>query len=220
MIKGYPCVIVANGLFPSSQPALGLLEQAEFVIACDGAMVKLRQYRLPDVIVGDLDSLPEKLRCHYSDRIHRVEEQETNDLTKAVNYAGKLGFREILILGATGLREDHTLGNISLLAHYATAFDRVEMVSDFGWFTPIYRTTTFESEAGQQVSLFSLFPHGVISVTGLRYPIEKRRILYWWEATLNEALGKEFTVIPEEKASVLVYRAFGTRDRWLVAANG
>ena len=210
MIKRYKCVVVANGLFPTGQQALELLRQAEFVVACDGAVIGLENGRLPDAVVGDLDSLPEPVRNRYSDRIHRVKDQETNDLTKAVNYVKTLGFREVLILGATGRREDHTLGNISLLAQYVTEFERVEMVSDFGWFTPLYRTTTLDSEPGQQVSLFSLYPNGRISVSGLRYPIEKRRLLYWWEATLNEATGKEFTVILEEDARVLVYRTFSS----------
>ena len=210
MIKRYKCVVVANGLFPTGQQALELLRQAEFVVACDGAVIGLENGRLPDAVVGDLDSLPEPVRNRYSDRIHWVKDQETNDLTKAVNYVKTLGFREVLILGATGRREDHTLGNISLLAQYVTEFERVEMVSDFGWFTPLYRTTTLDSEPGQQVSLFSLYPNGRISVSGLRYPIEKRRLLYWWEATLNEATGKEFTVILEEDARVLVYRTFSS----------
>lgn len=207
MIGKYKCVVVANGLFPSGKLALKLLREADFAMACDGAVVKLEEYRRPDMIIGDLDSLPEELRFRYAGSIHRIEEQETNDLTKAVNQVKKLGFREVLILGATGLREDHTLGNISLLIQYIRDFDRVEMLSDFGIFTPIMHTTTFESEPGQQVSLFSLFPHRALSVSGLRYPIEKRRLLSWWEATLNEALGKEFTVILEEETPILVYRA-------------
>ena len=145
MIKRYKCVVVANGLFPTGQQALELLRQAEFVVACDGAVIGLENGRLPDAVVGDLDSLPEPVRNRYSDRIHRVKDQETNDLTKAVNYVKTLGFREV-------------------------------------W----------------------------ISVSGLRYPIEKRRLLYWWEATLNEATGKEFTVILEEDARVLVYRTFSS----------
>ena len=120
MIKRYKCVVVANGLFPTGQQALELLRQAEFVVACDGAVIGLENGRLPDAVVGDLDSLPEPVRNRYSDRIHRVKDQETNDLTKAVNYVKTLGFREVLILGATGRREDHTLGNISLLAQYVT----------------------------------------------------------------------------------------------------
>ena len=47
-----------------------------------------------------------------------------------------------------------------------------------------------------------------MSVRGLRYPIENRRLTEWWEGTLNEALGDEFEVILKEGAKVLVYRAF------------
>lgn len=206
MIKKYKCVIVANGLFPSGAQALELLHAAEFVIACDGAVVALEQHRIPDRIVGDLDSLPEQVKNRYAHRLVQIPEQETNDLSKAVQYARERGFREVLILGATGLREDHTLGNISLLMEYVSYFDRVEMLSDFGLFTPLVCTTTFESYPGQQVSLFSVYPHAAISVTGLRYSIEKRRLFFWWEATLNEALGDDFTVLLEEGARVLVYR--------------
>lgn len=124
-----------------------------------------------------------------------------------MEYAKGAGFREVLILGATGLREDHSLGNISLLMLYAEEFGRVEMLSDYGRFTPVLKTGVLESRKGQQVSLFSLFPFGTVSVRGLRYPIENRRLTAWWEGTLNEALGDEFEVILNEGAKVLVYRS-------------
>lgn len=208
MVAKYECVIVANGLFPEGKGALQFLEKATCVIACDGAVVQLEKVCIPDVVVGDLDSLPAEFCRRYASRLYRVSDQETNDLTKAVHYARAQGFREVLILGATGLREDHTLGNISLLTAYAADFDRVEMLSDYGIFTPISSTTTFDCEPGQQVSLFSLSSHEPISVSGLRYPVENRRLLYWWEATLNEALSTTFTVILPHKANILVYRAF------------
>lgn len=206
MIRDYECIVVANGLFPSRPEILKILQQAEFVIACDGAVTNLETWRLPDVVVGDLDSVSDETRQRYASRIFHISEQETNDLTKAVRYAGKKGYKEVLIIGATGLREDHTLGNISLLSEYAAWFERVELLSDFGCFTPLTQTTILESYPGQQISLFSLYPHVAISVQGLRYPIENRRIYSWWEATLNEAVGNEFTVILNKEARVLVYR--------------
>ena len=81
------------------------------------------------------------------------------------------------------------------------------MLSDYGRFTPLLKTGMLESRKGQQVSLFSLFPFGTVSVRGLRYPIENRRLTAWWEGTLNEALGDEFEVILNEGARVLVYRS-------------
>lgn len=207
MAGKYGCVVVANGLFPTGGAALQALREAEYVVACDGAVLALERVREPDAVVGDLDSLPEEVRRRYAGRLHRVEDQETNDLTKAMEYAKAAGFREVLILGATGLREDHSLGNISLLMLYAEEFGRVEMLSDYGRFTPLLKTGMLESRKGQQVSLFSLFPFGTVSVRGLRYPIENRRLTAWWEGTLNEALGDEFEVILNEGARVLVYRS-------------
>lgn len=207
-MKKYECVVVANGLFPSRSELLQCLQDAKYIVACDGAIGNLEVFRAPDAIVGDLDSLSEELRLRYSDKIYEVTEQDTNDLTKAMHHVREKGFSEVLILGATGLREDHTLGNISLLLDYALDFKRVELCSDYGCFTPLYKTTILASFPGQQVSLFSLYPHGAISVEGLRYPIDNKRFYSWWEATLNEATGDRFSVILNESARVIVYRAW------------
>lgn len=211
MIAAYKCVVVANGLFPTGKLAGKALREAEFIIACDGATESLVEHGVePDVVVGDLDSLSDDLRRVYAGKLYEVRDQEINDLTKAVRYARDRGYREVLILGATGLREDHTLGNISLLADYMVDFERVEMLSDYGLFTPICRTTDLPSYLGQQVSLFSLYPCGPISVEGLRYPICHRSLFQWWEGTLNEALGDSFRVVLHEAFSrLIVYRTMG-----------
>ena len=190
-VKERGCVIVANGRFPSAELPLRLLKEAKTIIACDG---------------GDLDSIPADLRKRYADRIHHVEDQEINDLSKSIRFAHAQGYREVLILGATGLREDHTLGNISLLMEYAPLFKRVEMLSDYGLFTPILETTTFASYPGQQISIFVLYPEGEISTEGLRWPICQRKLTSWWQGTLNEALGNQFTVTLSPDCRVIIYR--------------
>ena len=104
------------------------------------------------------------------------------------------------------MREDHTLGNISLLMDYAHLFTRVEMLSDYGLFTPILKTTTFASYPGQQISIFVLYPEGEISTEGLRWPIRRRKLTSWWQGTLNEALGDQFTVTLSPDCRVIIYR--------------
>lgn len=207
MTAPYKCVVVANGSFPQTSGVLDYLHKASVIIACDGAVEALRQAGLtPDAIVGDLDSIPAPLREQYADRIHHVEDQEINDLTKAVRFACNAGHTEVLILGATGLREDHTLGNISLLMDYAPMFRRIEMMSDYGIFTPILQTTTLESCPGQQISLFSMNPDSEISTDGLHWPIRNRKLTAWWQGSLNKAVGQEFTIILSTNARVIVYR--------------
>lgn len=209
MIAPYDCVVVANGSFPTAPLPLALLGEAKVIIACDGATEALHRHGFtPDAIIGDLDSLPPALGRRYAGRVHRIVDQEINDLTKAVRFAREAGYREVLILGATGLREDHTLGNISLLMEYAGWFRRVEMVSDYGRFTPLVASATLESVPGQQVSLFSMIPEGEITTEGLKWPICQRRLTAWWQGTLNEASGREFTLTLSTEARVIVYRLF------------
>lgn len=207
MIAPYDCIVVANGCFPTAPLPLALLREASVLIACDGAIETLDKKGFsPTAIVGDLDSIPASLRERYADRIHQVIDQEINDLTKAVRFARKAGRREVLILGATGLREDHTLGNISLLMEYAPDFDRIELLSDYGLFTPLLDSATLTCHPGQQVSLFSLAPGGEITSSGLRWEITHRQLTAWWQGTLNEALADTFTLTLSEGARVLVYR--------------
>lgn len=209
MISPYNCIVVANGSFPTAPFVLNLLSQAKVILSCDGAAEALhRNGFVPDAIIGDLDSLPPALQARYAERIHQVIDQEINDLTKAVRFARESGEREVLILGATGLREDHTLGNISLLMEYASWFDRVEMASDYGWFTPLLGSATLESVPGQQISLFSMAPNGAVTTQELKWPLAGRQLTAWWQGTLNEALGREFTLTLSEDARVLVYRLF------------
>ncbi len=202
----YDCVVVANGSFPQTAGPLELLKSAPAIIACDGAVQNLHERGLePTAIVGDLDSIPQEMLRLYADRIHTVEDQEINDLTKAVRFAHTTGYRKLLILGATGLREDHTLGNISLLMDYAPLFEQVEMLSDYGHLIPVQQTTTLPSTPGQQISIFSTYPCGEITTEGLRWPITRRRLTAWWQGSLNEALGNEFTLTLSPEARVIVY---------------
>ena len=202
----YDCIIVANGSFPSAQLPLDYLYNAPVVIACDGAVQTLHDKGItPSAIIGDMDSIPSSLKKQYADRIHIVEDQEINDLTKSVYYARQAGYKRILILGATGLREDHTLGNISLLLEYAPLFEHIEMLSDYGRFIPILQTTTLSSSPKQQVSIFPMYPYGEISTEGLRWPINHRTLTAWWQGTLNEATGDKFTVFLSPETRVIVY---------------
>ena len=203
-------IVIANGVFPTLPPVLRCLGQSDAVVCCDGALEKyLRWYRqqsprptCPVAVVGDGDSLsPALLNEAKNAGINlthqQVDEQEYNDLTKAVRYAMGLGpVERVTILGATGKREDHTLGNISLLAYYQEMYAHVQftMPTDYGTFYPMQGRGVFASHEGQQVSLFSLTPSVPITVKGLRYPIDNRCLTQWWQGTLNEAEGDNFEV--------------------------
>ncbi|MGD0340729.1 MAG: thiamine diphosphokinase [Bacteroidales bacterium] len=185
-------VIVADGSFPVHPVPLGILHKAEMIVCCDGSAESLVGYGLiPDAIVGDMDSLSKDLKNRFSDRIYIDCNQETNDLTKAVLWCHESGYDDLVIIGAGGKREDHTIGNISLLAEYARIV-KVKMVTDSGVFLPFLTSCKIESSKGQQVSIFSICPANEITSSGLLYPLTSRTLTNWWQGTLNEAAGEVF----------------------------
>jgi len=194
-------VILANGDYPSAPLPLQILEEAPYVVCCDGgANEYIAKGHLPDVIIGDGDSLSEENRIKYASLIHFNPDQETNDQTKAVKYLLSLGKRRIAIVGATGKREDHTIGNISLLMEYMRMGVDVRNYTDYGILIPCKGTCTFDCHAEQQVSIFN-FTAKRLKSEGLAYPIYD--FTTWWQGTLNRCTGTSFTI--EAEGEYLVF---------------
>jgi thiamine pyrophosphokinase len=209
MIPQPHIVILAAGDFPQSEAPLAALRGADVRICCDSAAEALVAHGLePDRIVGDLDSLSPAFRERFADRITQISEQDDNDLTKAFHLALTLSPSRITILGATGKREDHTLGNISLLLDYAReASCPVTMLTDYGRFETIFDTATLPSVPGQQISIFAFDNTLTIKSAGLKYPTDQVRFDTLWKATLNEALSSSFTLTLSHPSGVLLFFA-------------
>ncbi len=207
--KDIHIVILAAGDFPRAQAPLKALRKADLRICCDSAAEALVAYGLvPDRIVGDLDSLSPVFQERFADRITQITGQEDNDLTKAFHLALTLNPARITIVGATGKREDHALGNISLLLDYAReAVCPVEMLTDYGRFAAIYDTASLQAVPGQQVSIFAFDNALNIKSAGLKYPTDQVRFDTLWKATLNEALSDSFTLTLSHPCGVLLFFA-------------
>ncbi|MEN6588163.1 MAG: thiamine diphosphokinase [Proteiniphilum sp.] len=200
-----PTVIIANGRFPDHPLPLSVIEKAEYIVCTDGAANDfIDRGGKPDAIVGDCDSISEEYSKRYAHILHPNPDQETNDLTKSVQFCVQNGRKEIVIVGGTGKREDHTLGNISLLADYMETA-KVMMVTNYGIFTPMQGSTEFTSHRGQQVSLFSI-DRTAITTHNLKYPLYQKILTNWWQGTLNESLGDTFTV--DSLGRVIVFRVY------------
>jgi thiamine pyrophosphokinase len=203
-----PVVIVANGCFPQHDVPLKALRDAGTIVCCDGAVKKIVEHGLqPGYIVGDMDSITPLHAEQYAHILYPSAEQETNDLTKAVHFCRAHGVEKVCIVGATGERDDHSIANIALLADYATILHSVEILTDHGRFTPLLASTTLESYAGQQVSVFCMTPHLHMDSEGLKYPLRGVVFDSWWKGTLNKALGNRFRILFKE-GKVIIFRMY------------
>ena len=116
-------VLLANGQYPEHKYPLQILKEAKHIVCLDGAVNKLTENHLnPDIIIGDMDSINSKFREKYSDIIIEKKSQDENDLRKALKWLDQNRYSHITILGATGLRDDHSIANIFCILDQILAY--------------------------------------------------------------------------------------------------
>lgn len=185
-------VVVGGGDFPSHEMPLKMLHASPKVVCCDGAADEYLSHGLtPWRIVGDGDSLSDEAKSKYAGIIRINPDQETNDQTKAIEYLASKGIKDIAIVAATGRREDHTLGNISLLIEYLHMGLNVRIYTDYGMMVACSGNQSFRCPKGTAVSIFSFGTEGMTS-EGLAYPI--RDFTSWWQGTLNKTTSNQFSI--------------------------
>lgn len=209
-------IVVAAG-----RPTLGRDWQAwvrpgDQVIAADGGAVRaLAQGIVPDLVIGDLDSLPARQQRALGARgcrfvVHPRAKDET-DLELALAYAAEQGAQEIVILGALGGRLDHTLANLLLLALPQLAGRSVRLVDgpDMVLLLRGGERARLEGQAGDLVSLLPLGEDaGGITATGLAWPLECDRLRFAFSRGVsNEMTGTEATVRLDQGLLLVVHRA-------------
>lgn len=164
----------------------GLAKNSDVVIAADGGALQLdKAGRRPDLVVGDLDSLPDKAKRDLEAQgvafeVHPHEKAET-DAELALDAAIKRGADEIVVVGAFGGgRLDHLVGNLMLVTHEDFAAIDVALVTETATFRSILGPGTLELEGapGDWVTLAPISETvGGVMTDGLRYPLRHETLM-------------------------------------------
>lgn len=167
-------VVVANGV-PALEDARHL-DGATLVVAADGGARAVERWgRLPDAIVGDLDSLGEDGAAAFAARgvaIRRAPRaKDETDLELAVAYAKERGAGEIVVLGAFGgERLDYDVANALLLVGWGPTVSAARgrtSVRGLGAGDELHLAGAVDD----RVTLIAVSEHTVVGTDGLRYPL-------------------------------------------------
>lgn len=206
-------IILCNGQFPTEPYPLYLLDSAEGVVCCDGAIEKWLEHDAsarPLAIVGDLDSVSNQLKERFASVLVHISEQDDNDQTKALRWVleNHPEVSEVVFLGATGLREDHTIGNLGHLMDYPRDFDlgdrKLSMVSDYGTAFVVTDSGDLHLGEGRRISLFAADNSLRITSEGLEWPLDHVVFDAWWKATLNRTSAPIVSLHFNHPSSLLV----------------
>lgn len=190
--------IIANGTPPETPGERAALARCEGCVCCDGLPPEGAPPLLQ--VVGDMDSLREPLPEGLATDCR--DDQETNDLSKAVRWCRER-FPEARLdyFGATGRREDHTLANLALIAAFGrpasvfTASGRLEVLPAGAHSLDVPRDWP--------ISFLSFVPQR-LTARGVVWPVESLLLNTLWRATLNRTCAETLSL--ECQAPLLVYQ--------------
>jgi len=170
-------VVVANGEFRHPARLMQLVDGADLVVAADGGANWLAsQGRLPDLLVGDMDSVSSGVLQAMKDRGRRLlnhsSRKDETDTELALLEAAAAGPTRITILGALGGRIDHTLANVLLLLMPQLEGIETFIFDGCSYLSVVRRKGEIHGQVGDLVSLIPLGGDaGGIITEGLEYPL-------------------------------------------------
>lgn len=209
MRKGY---IIINGnlsVVPLLKEKIGI---NDLLVCADGAAEHIfKQQLIPDVIIGDLDSIPPEIEIFYKKKevtfIRYPREKDYTDTELAVKYAINNGAEELVICGLLGDRLDHVLANIFYLAKIAQKRPCCILEQNSSLYI-IDDLIELKGDVGDELSLIPLRNCKGVKTTGLYYPLHTENLqLGSTRGISNVFIRNEITVEIMSGTLLVVHRA-------------
>ncbi len=181
------------------------------ICADGGARHAYRMGVVPDLIIGDMDSLDGEFQGHFVRKGCRImrypRSKEETDTQLALEMAFMTAPDEIRVFGAIGARLDHTLANLSLLVLAAERGIPVRFFDEWCEVFAVKGKAVVEGESGQTVSLFP-FGSDVTGITleGFEYSLSDAAMTVGRPYGISNRLISDRGVISVESGHLLAIR--------------
>lgn len=177
--------VLANGTWDQMWGKY-VLKTVDFLICADGGgNYALASERVPDLLIGDFDSISaenlkacERAQC-LIERYPREKDETDLELAllRAEKQAQAVGEQEIWLYGATGKRIDHFLGNVALMLAYAQKGLRIRVADPEHEMWILHGREAIKALKGQELSLIVLSSQAIVTTEGLYYPLNQNDVL-------------------------------------------
>lgn len=191
---------VAEWLSPTSETIFHTGGEREsrkkesFVIAADsGYDTAISAGVIPDLIVGDMDSIRHPLP-EGAEMIRVRAEKDETDTMLAIHTALERGADQITVIGGAGGRADHWLSNIFMLEHLIRMGINAELWDGINRITAVHNSTLTVKAGCSYFGIIAL-EDSTVSAEGCRYPLNKAHLKRDCPyAVSNEVTGSSATI--------------------------
>ena len=207
-------IIIAAGNADSGTGWERWVRDGDWIIGADGGAARALEWGLsPQIVIGDMDSLPGVDRADLaalgSCFIEHPRAKDETDLELALIYAAQQGADEIVVLGALGGRIDHTLANMLLLTLPFLEGMRVRIVNGDEEVL-LVRSGEMVTLQGSPGDLVSLLPIGGdalgVTTTGLAWSLQEEELrLGFSRGVSNQMTAREARVKVEQGFLLVVH---------------
>ena len=195
--------VILNGQMPTDNTIINQITNSDYIIAVDGSANKLFDLEIiPDVIIGDLDSL-QNIKNEDIELVETPDQNKT-DFRKTLEWCIEKNILNISIFGISGESEDHFLGNYYTLSDFAEKISW-KAFTDFSVISPCVGNKKFDSFKGQKVSLFCMKGSSIVNSKNLEYPLQSYPLKPSDDAVRNLSLEDHFTI--ESTTTILVFQS-------------
>ena len=195
--------VILNGQMPTDDAIINQITNSDYIIAVDGSANKLFDLEIiPDVIIGDLDSLQNINNKNIE--LVKTPNQNKTDFRKTLEWCIEKNILNISIFGISGESEDHFLGNYYTLSDFGEKISW-KAFTDFSVISPCMGNKKFESFKGQKVSLFCMKGSSTVNSENLEYPLQSYHLKPSDDAVRNLSLEDHFTI--ESTNTILVFQS-------------
>lgn len=201
-------LIFANGELPNLEAARALLRKHDLIICADGGVRHALALGLsPNILIGDLDSLPAGFQPSAQTQVFQFpRDKNETDLELAITHALTLAPERVVIVAALGGRLDQSLANISLLAARNASLLRLDDGVEEIFFCN--EQVQVEGRSGDLVSLIPWGGDVIGVVTGnLKWPLAAETLYSnKTRGISNEMLGEEASIKITSGSLLVVHR--------------
>jgi len=189
-----PALLLLNGELGSPAKVRKLAKRANTLVAADGGARHAKRLKLePDLVIGDMDSLPKPLPKWKSTDFCCDFDEDRSDFEKALEYLEGMDAGPVWIAGAMGGRLDHTLVNLSIIERWSKRLP-LELVDGGSARIAGPGRHVFATAKGATVTLLPAGQSCRLTTKGLKYPLKDETLRRGSRGLSNRTCAKEFAL--------------------------
>jgi thiamine pyrophosphokinase len=205
-------LIISNGNITDISKLKEIGKESDFILCADGGTNHcLRAALIPNMIIGDLDSISQEaleIVCKNNVPIKKFPaKKDSTDTELSIDYLIDKKFKDITLVGAMGSRMDHTIANILLLNKLNDKGIKGRIIDEKNTIYLVDKELILTRSNDYFISIIPITDSGIrITLKGFEYELCNERIEFASSyGVSNGIIGeKAYIIVHEGKCLVFV----------------